>query len=448
MSKPCVFKFSQIASAAVFMAMVLVPAIGADSARVGAYDFSYTSAGDAPARPIQVFDDGRSTYLQFRPGMAVPAIFSTASGSPQILIPTQEGPYVRVDKVMGSMVLEMGRSRAQVIHAGGARPDAPELAVKTAAGREPYVPGSVYPQGAQLVASLTPVPTNMFNAPAVVDDRLQTNSYATPRKGDAVVWEEQAAPAKVEKDVWFSSGSASLSHAARNSVMGIAKSIPRGAKVVVIGREDESLKDGVEAARAKVIKEALVKAGVPAEQISTKLGVAGKQDRKLWASTIQIEGEGSAVAARPNNPVLDNLQNLVRLGVLRLDQAEAIARGHGMTMGGTQVAAAAPAPAAVPVAARAATSVAGAPSAPVTKTWDMRKADGTVDKMFSRWASEAGWTVVWKDAPAIQVTGDTAMPASDFLTAADTVIRRAQEAGWHISAAAYTNQTLVVTPKK
>jgi len=448
MSKnPPVLNLSRIASAAVLMAMGLVPAIGADSARVGAYDFSYTSAGDTPARPIQVFDDGKSTYMQFRPGMAVPAIFSTASGSPQLLVPTQEGPYIRVDKVLGSMVLQMGRSRAEVIHAGGSRPDAPELAVTTPAGREPYVPGSPYPAGAQLVASLTPVPTNMFNAPAVVDDRLQTNSYATPRKGDAVKWEELNTPPKVEKDVWFSSGSAVLSRSARTSVLSIGKSISRGAHVVVIGREDDTLKDGVESARAKAIKEVLIKAGVSADQISQKLGVAGKQDHKLWASTIEIDEESAPIVAHAANPVVENLQGLVRMGVLRLDQAEAIARSHGMTMGATQVATAAAAAPVVPTA-RPATSVSAAPGAPVSKAWDMRKADGTVDKMLARWASEAGWTIVWRDVPLIPLTGDTTMPASDFLTAADTVIRKAQEVGWHISAAAYTNQTLVVTAKK
>jgi hypothetical protein len=444
---PPSFHFTRLAGVALAMALVLIPAQGADTVRVGSYDFSYTSAGDASARPIQVFDDGKSTYMQFRAGMAVPAIFSMATGSPQLLVPTQEGPYVRIAEVYGSLLLQIGRARAQVVHAGGDRADAPALAVNTPTGRNPYVLGTPYPPGATLVASLTPVPMTINNAPVIVDDVVQRNSYAAPRKGDAVQWQEPAAAPRVERDVWFAAGSSALTPSARADVVSIGKSAPAGSRLVVIGREDQTYKDGLEKARARVIRDALTKSGISADRITEKLGVAGKQDGKLWSSTVVLEAESAAAAApRTSNAVLENLQSLVRAGVLRPDQAEAIARNHGMALPGAASAQAAAATFGQPQAPDTRKAGAAAPAA--SKPWDMRKSDGTVEKMLARWAAEAGWTLVWKDGPSIPITGDAPLPSTDFLTAADTVISRAQEVGYRINAAAYSNQTLVIGQSK
>ena len=450
-----IFRVSRLVAALMFGGLMLFPAIGADSVRVGAYDFSYITAGHASVRPVQVFDDGRSTYMQFRPGMAVPAIFSSKDGAPRLLVPVQEGPYIKVPDLHGQLVLQVGRAQAQVIHSGGTRPDAAELRVNTPAGQQPYVAGSPYPRNGELVASLAPIPLTNLGAPAIVDDALERNSYATPRKGDNLVWQRQAEPRREEREVWFQAGSAALSPDARRSIASIAKSLPAGARVTVIGRDDETFKEGLDRARASAVRDALVKAGVSADRVVLRQGSAGKQSGKLWASTVVIEGaaeEWAAPAPRRSTAVLENLQALVRAGALRLDQAEAIARSHNL---GPVAPAAAPAQAQTPpvaatqVAAAAADARrAGAPAAPVNRAWEMRKADGNVERMLTRWASEAGWTLVWREAPAIAVTGDMQLPPSDFLTAADAVVRRAQEVGYRISATAYSNQTLVVQAAK
>jgi len=450
-------RLGKLGAALLFGGLTLTPALSADSMRVGAYDFDYLSTGDSAARPVQVFDDGRSTYLQFRPGMVVPAIFSNKSGAPQLLVPTQEGPYVKVPELHGRFVLQVGRAQAQVMHSGS-RFDTAGMTVNTPAGKQPYVPGTPYPAGAHLVASVASVPLTSTGAPAIVDDMLERNSYATPRKGDNLVWQKPAQPQPEQREIWFKAGSAALTPEARKALIAVAKAAPSTARMTVIGRDDETFKEGLDRARGKAMRDVLVGAGLPSERVTVRQGIADKQLGQQRASTLVIESGAEEVATsagsvRRGSAVMENLQALVRAGVLRLEQAELIARSHGMSMGGGTGQSAALAAAGVPQSVTAAAAVpdvrrTGAPPAPLTKAWEMRKGDGSLNRMLTRWASEAGWTVVWRDAPAIAVTGDMQLPASDFLAAADLVVRRAQEAGYRIHAAAYSNQTLVVSQGK
>jgi len=450
-------RLGKLGAALLFGGLTLTPALSADSMRVGAYDFDYLSTGDSAARPVQVFDDGRSTYLQFRPGMVVPAIFSNKSGAPQLLVPTQEGPYVKVPELHGRFVLQVGRAQAQVMHSGS-RFDTAGMTVNTPAGKQPYVPGTPYPAGAHLVASVASVPLTSTGAPAIVDDMLERNSYATPRKGDNLVWQKPAEPQREQREIWFKAGSAALTPEARKALIAAAKAAPSTARMTVIGRDDETFKEGLDRARGKAMRDVLVGAGLPSERVTVRQGIADKQLGQQRASTLVIESGAEEVATsagsmRRGSAVMENLQALVRAGVLRLEQAELIARSHGMSMGGGTGQSAALAAAGVPQSVTAAAAVpdvrrTGAPPAPLTKAWEMRKGDGRLDRMLTRWASEAGWTLVWRDAPPIAVTGDMQLPASDFLAAADLVVRRAQEAGYRIHAAAYSNQTLVVSQGK
>lgn len=428
---------------------VFAPAMSADSNRVGAYDFSYATTGDNSVKPVQVFDDGRNTFLQFRAGTAVPAIFSSRNGGMQLVLPSSEGPYVRLPDLHGSLVLQLGRAQAQVVHAGGSRLDAPQLSVNTQAGQQPLVPGAQYAAGAQLVASLSAVPLNMNSAPALVDDGLQRNSYATPRRGDAVVWHTQPSAVDLQRsdrDVWFPQGSMQVTAVARTALNMLARSLPSSARIIVTGRDDESYKDGLDRARAHAIRDVLIKAGVASERITVRQGAAGKRDGRLWASTVTVETAADAAApggaAARSTAVVDNLQNLIRAGVLRQEQAEAIMRTQGMSLPQVTQAAAAPAPVA---ASQAGGQQRPASTAPVVKGWEVRKADATVQQMLVRWAGEAGWTLVWKDGPVIPITGDRALPASDFISAADVVVAQSQAAGYRIAATAYSNSTLVIT---
>lgn len=416
----------------VALGLLSLPATGADTARVGAYDFSYAATGDARARPVQVFDDGRSTFFQFRAGDSVPAIFSHQGGIPQLLVPTQEGPYIKVAELHGRFVLQVGQARANIVHAGGVRDNAPPLNVVTASGlSNPYSGGPVG-DGSRLIASLAPIGLG-----TTVDDAANRNSYATPRKGDAVAWVEPE-PKRTEYSVMFAKGSAILSPEGRKLIVSVAKMDGPHSRITVIGRDDESLKEGIDRLRSETLKAALVKAGLDAGRISTRVGVAGKPLGARWPSTLQVETERPVLASSvdPRLAIIRaNLEALIRAGVLRPDQAQAIAMQHGAKFA---------APAAPPQVASVPAALTR-PAAPAITSWSVQKADETIEHMLLRWAKEAGWRVVWQGAPSVAITGDATLSRPDFLQAADYVISQAKTAGYKLRATAYSNKTLVIS---
>ena len=85
-----------------------------------------------------------------------------------------------------------------------------------------------------------------------------------------------------------------------------------------------------------------------------------------------------------------------------------------------------------------------APEPDSVRAWDVRHADGTVDKMLERWAADARWKLVWRDGPAIPVTGNAQVHRPNFLEAATYVIGESRRAGYRIKATAYSNKTIVV----
>lgn len=65
-------------------------------AAAGAYNFDWQLSGEPLVAPLQVFDDGRETWLQFAPGQAVPAIFGLTPAGELALPYVQRDPYVVV----------------------------------------------------------------------------------------------------------------------------------------------------------------------------------------------------------------------------------------------------------------------------------------------------------------------------------------------------------------
>ncbi|GAA5233813.1 TcpQ domain-containing protein [Verticiella sediminum] len=86
-----------------------------------AYDFAYQLSGDRRVAPVQVFDDGASTWLQFTPGQALPAIFDLGregqAGS--LLSYVQQGPYVVLNGTTGGFLLRIGDVTARAEYRGG-----------------------------------------------------------------------------------------------------------------------------------------------------------------------------------------------------------------------------------------------------------------------------------------------------------------------------------------
>lgn len=111
------------------------------------FRFDWQLSGDPAVAPMQVFDDGKETWLQFAPGQALPAIFGIGSDGEHALPYFRRDPYVVLTGGWSSLSFRGGRltARAQRMHAvaeaGGERATpAPPVAQRI--GREP-VPAPV-----------------------------------------------------------------------------------------------------------------------------------------------------------------------------------------------------------------------------------------------------------------------------------------------------------------
>lgn len=107
------------------------------------FRFDWQLSGDPAVAPLQVFDDGRETWLQFLPGQPLPAIFSMGDGGEHPLPYVRRDPYVVVAGAWNGLSFRGGRltARARRTHAA-ANParepaSASRLALSTAAGPDP-----------------------------------------------------------------------------------------------------------------------------------------------------------------------------------------------------------------------------------------------------------------------------------------------------------------------
>jgi len=88
-----------------------------------AYDFAYRLSGDRRVAPVQVFDDGRTTWLQFQPGQTLPAVFvatSAEASDGQLASYTQQGPYLVLNGTANALVLRIGAITARADYTGSA----------------------------------------------------------------------------------------------------------------------------------------------------------------------------------------------------------------------------------------------------------------------------------------------------------------------------------------
>lgn len=77
--------------------------------------FNYSIQGDAEFRPLQVFDDGRRTFLRFAEGLqAFPALFALEEGDLRVLNFSVEDPFVVVQGVVDALLLKLGKSEVRV----------------------------------------------------------------------------------------------------------------------------------------------------------------------------------------------------------------------------------------------------------------------------------------------------------------------------------------------
>lgn len=96
---------------------------------VESLNFAYAISGDRPAwRPIRAFDDGRQTYIEFSPAIAVgeaPPLFVIGEdGEAQLVNYRVAGRYYVVDRLFGAAELRLGGKKQQIVRISAVQPKA------------------------------------------------------------------------------------------------------------------------------------------------------------------------------------------------------------------------------------------------------------------------------------------------------------------------------------
>lgn len=397
------------------------------------FNFNYAIAGDAIARPLQVFDDGKKTYLQYRPNQDIPAFISSVGG--QLMFPTQEGPYTVLNGVPRDFVASMGTATARITHAQAMSNAAQYVnRVNQAAVPTERIQPQVLVASAQHVASLVPR--------YEVRNDWSSNSYATPLRGDQIAWAPTTSEAS--KVILFERGSSKLTRDVELRVRKIGNEIVGATRVVINAADDTNPSDAGGTERVRVIRNLLIAAGVDPSVISSKVGFLfddqlQRVGNKLFNPTtitwvVQSAPERSAPTRTRHAPALDSDLSVVamlREGKISPSQAIEMLKAKN--------------PNTSPATVTASQSSQVKPAMP--SSWSIRKEDQTIEKMLDRWGREAGWRVIWRGAPTVEITADAARPLShpNFLQAADYVVTQARSVGYQIKATAYSNQVLVIT---
>ncbi|WP_323011415.1 TcpQ domain-containing protein [Castellaniella sp.] len=131
----------------------------------GTYHFDWRLSGDPDLAPLQVFDDGRDTWLQYPVGQSAPALFARTAAGDRLLRPRREGDYLVVSGVHDYLLMRGGllqaEARRQALSAQdvGSRDIQVSDASTAPATSEPSVPVSASP-------SLPVAPTVVLAGPA------------------------------------------------------------------------------------------------------------------------------------------------------------------------------------------------------------------------------------------------------------------------------------------
>lgn len=79
----------------------------------GRYSFDWRLSGDKRVAPVQVFDNGRITWLQFRPGQPAPAIFENTLDGERLLHSREHGDYRVLQGLPSRLIFRGGGLEAQ-----------------------------------------------------------------------------------------------------------------------------------------------------------------------------------------------------------------------------------------------------------------------------------------------------------------------------------------------
>ncbi|OZI59818.1 TcpQ domain-containing protein [Bordetella genomosp. 11] len=82
------------------------------------HDFNWRLSGDRQVAPLQVFDDGRNTWLQFAPGQAIPALFVEHDRTERPAAYERREPYAIIRGKWPSVIMRGGTLQARADYLG------------------------------------------------------------------------------------------------------------------------------------------------------------------------------------------------------------------------------------------------------------------------------------------------------------------------------------------
>jgi len=107
----------------------------------GPYYFAWRLSGDRAVGPLQVFDNGRDTWLQFTPDQALPALFGVRDEVEYLLPYQRRGPYVHITGVWPRLMLRGGALTARADYQGNGQGHNPQQNGAPEDGRAATEPG-------------------------------------------------------------------------------------------------------------------------------------------------------------------------------------------------------------------------------------------------------------------------------------------------------------------
>lgn len=281
---------------AAVLALAPLPSHGAPG--LGSYSFDYAITGDRAVRPVQVFDDGRTVYIQLPVNMsAPPAVLEKVGEQVRPIRFRYEFPYLVVDNARGEIVLAFDGRTAFVTKRSGVVTGASTSAVITGVAT-PSVP----------VASVQPKPADRADySGEMVFRQMRGSSLPSNHQPVRVATESSPAPIAQATRAPFPEDRGAVSFRAPNTVARHYAAAGHGERTVVHRvRSGESL-GGIAAQH-----------GVPASRIATDNGITNpnlirvgqaltinKPDRTIMASANRVQNIAAVTApVRSPTPVV------------------------------------------------------------------------------------------------------------------------------------------------
>lgn len=92
-------------------------------------NYDWKRKGDKEILPARYYDDGRSLYLQWKPGVPMPALFERDDqGREGLLNYRQQGSFIVVDGVPKTLVMRLGKDTAVLINKNPLKPQSLRIA--------------------------------------------------------------------------------------------------------------------------------------------------------------------------------------------------------------------------------------------------------------------------------------------------------------------------------